>query len=155
MPEPVNIYEKVATRVESTPAPVAKDLRAMMQDIPELRPFIIGAAIRGLGARKCFFDMKKNEMVYEPDFGSQAKAVAFLAAYVDGLPVQSTINLNVEGATKKGKLSVEEALRRSPALVEAMKKEIKRIEAAPGRPLADFGSPGSADPVGVATIELE
>lgn len=141
-------YEKIATRVETDPALRSRDLRAILLEIPEVRPLIIGAAIRGLGARKAFWSKQEEDWTFEPDFIAQGKAIAFLAAYVDGLPVQTTVQFNVDDK-KTSKATLGETLENSPAMVAAIEKELKRIKArAPGRTLAVAGS-------GAPVVDLE
>lgn len=96
---------------------------------PRVRVQLVAAAIRCLFAEKFYFDRAAKEVVHEPDYSTQMKAVAWLAAYSDGLPVQTNLNLNANTNPTKG-LPPEEVLMRSPAALEAMKRTIARIEAA-------------------------
>jgi len=105
----------------------SKDMRSFLNGIAGLRRFIVAAAIRALTARKYYFSKEKKEMVFEPDSGTQMKAAAFLAAYSDGLPMQSTVNLNVEAGAKG--FSMADALANSPALRDYMRAELAKVEA--------------------------
>lgn len=150
MSEEPTSFETVAARIEADKSlDSLKDMRAVLLAVPEMRRLVVAAAVRALGARKGYYSKAEEGMVYEPDCNSQMKAAAFLTAYADGLPLQGTINLNADLTERKnGKMTVEDALRRSPALLEAMKKEIKRVE-----------SRGSSDPgetlVAAAVVDLE
>lgn len=104
-----------------------KDMRGFFEKIPQLRRFVVAAAIRSLTARKYYYSKEKKEMVFEPDSGTQMKAVAWIAAYQDGLPLQSTVNFNVNKEAKA--FDMGDALANSPALREHLKRELARTEA--------------------------
>ena len=72
-------------------------------------------------------------MVFEPDGTAQMRAAVFLASYDAGLPIQTTVNLNLGG--DKGP-TIEEAAASSPALVSALEKALEsaRKRAPKGQP---------------------
>ena len=123
----------IAKRVESLPPDPTKDLRAWMRDVPELRQLVIGAAIRGLCAVRSYWYKGSGAMVHEPDSASQMKAAAFVAAYSDGMPMQSTVNLNVDAGAKG--LTMDDVLAQSPAAVEAIERTLARVKAKGRKPI--------------------
>lgn len=126
-PKEQNRNESLAVEVEESVELRGKGVREVLHAIPRIRLLVIGAAIRGLAARKPYWDKELEDWVWEPDYMAQAKAYTFLAAYGDGLPVQATVNLNVSDDRKKAQLTFGEAMRHSPALVDAVEKELRRI----------------------------
>lgn len=120
------IHEEIAARLEKMAPEPEKDMRGWLKEVPELRQLIIGALIRGLAATKCHYEMKSKMMVYEPDFQAQNKAAALLVAYSDGLPTQSTVNLNLDAA--KTGLTMTDALNHSPALRDFIRSELDKVD---------------------------
>ena len=144
-----DLISSTANRVETDQAlDSLSDLRAVLLSVPELRRLVVAAGIRALGATKSYYDKNAKEMVHEPDCASQMKAAIFLAAYSDGLPAKTNVNLNLGNGKGGDGMPIESALRRSPALIEALKKEIRRAEGAPGEILAD-------SPAGSKALDLE
>ncbi len=121
------IVDGAADDLERNSELTAKDVRDVINSIPGLRRFVVAAALRALTARRCFWDRNAKAMQYEPDSNAQMKAVAFLAAYADGLPVQSTVNVNLD-PTKAGGFSLGDALASSPALRDHLAKELQQAE---------------------------
>lgn len=120
-------HEQLAAEIEAMSPDDAKDLRAVMATIPRLRLLIIASAVRALGAVRSYYDKAEGGRVREPDCASQMKAAAFLAAYADGLPVQTALNVNVD-PTKAHGFSLGDALRASPALRDHLAKELAASE---------------------------
>ena len=95
----------------------------MINRIPKLRRMVLGAAIRALGAERSLYDRGNKEWVTEPDWASRLKAVVWIASYSDGLPTQTTLNVNI--GDKPGAevdLNLEEAVHKSPALRQRLEK---------------------------------
>jgi hypothetical protein len=115
---------------------IASDLQvspdAQVRDIilahPRVRQQIVAAAVRCLRAEKFYFDRTKKEIVHEEDYATQIKAIAWLAAYSDGLPIQTNLNVNAN-ASGKGRLPPDEMLAQSPAALEAMERALARARA--------------------------
>lgn len=95
---------------------------------PRVRVMLVAAAIRNLTAQKFYFDKKAGCMVHEDDSATQMKAVAWLAAYSDGLPVVTNLNVNTNAGKGAG-LPPDEILARSPAAMEAMQRALDRAKA--------------------------
>jgi hypothetical protein len=94
---------------------------------PRVRVLLVATAIRNLSAQKFYFDRKAGDMVHEDDASTQMKAVAWLAAYSDGLPVVTTLNLN--GSINGGKRPApDEMLAGSPAAIEALERTLARAK---------------------------
>lgn len=121
------LIDEAADKLEADDSLTAKDVREMINAIPGIRRFIVACALRGLTARKYFFDRKTQRMEFEPDSATQLKAAAFLAAYADGLPVQTALNVNIDPA-KGGGITLGDALANSPALREHLAKELAASE---------------------------
>jgi hypothetical protein len=113
-----DLADKLETDAKTNKAP---DLRTLLATIPELRSLIVAAGLRCLAANKLFWDKDTQEWRSEPDGPTQLKAAIFLTSYADGLPMQTTVNLNLDG--NKGP-TLEEAAAQSPALVEALGKAL-------------------------------
>lgn len=121
-----NAVEKLAQQIESDAAAgEVKDLRALILRFPVIRQLYLAAAVRCLGARRFYFDKSAGEMVFEPDGTAQMRAAVFLASYDAGLPMQTTVNLNLGG--DKGP-TLEEAAAGSPALVDALERALEQAK---------------------------
>ena len=95
----------------------ANSLNALILQIKEVRPLIVATAIKCLAARKVYYDRDAKTNVEIDDGNTQMRAVTFLAAYSDGLPTQTTLNVSLgERGGKGGELTVDEAMQASPAL---------------------------------------
>lgn len=125
--EPDNPARNIADVIEQgRRVDSAKSIKEMLEMIPNARHVTLAAAFRCLGARKFFFDRKQGKMVFEPDYKVQLDAVKFLAAYMDGLPVETTLNVNVGEKTEPGAdIDLESAIKRSPALRERLSRMIE------------------------------
>jgi len=124
---PTETHERIAENLEKIPPDISRDMRATLTLIPELRQLVAGALIRALGATKTYWDKEADRWTHVPDFLAQTKAAALLVAYSDGLPMQSTVNLNVEAGAKG--FSMADALANSPALRDYMRAELAKVEA--------------------------
>jgi len=95
-----------------------KTINSLLLAIPEVPRLMVACAIQNLGAVRCYFDRNQKAMVETPDGNTQMRAIAFLAAYRDGLPTQTSvaINLGERGRENGGALTVDEAMAASPAL---------------------------------------
>lgn len=127
-----DLIDTVADRVEKAAPDQSKNLRTILAGVPELRQLVVAAAIRGLGARKYYFDRKVGAMVFEPDYIAQNKAAVFLAAYDAGLPLQGTVNLHLGG--EKG-MTIEDAMASSPAALEAIERTLAKAKARAKKPI--------------------
>jgi hypothetical protein len=112
----------------------------------------VAGAIRLLEATVQCWNAK--EMIYEakPDHQTRLKAITFLAAYSDGLPVATNLNLNATpgGNRKEERADDLELLARSPAalkaaerMVEAAKRRAKAL-AAGSAPVVEVTSKSAA-----------
>jgi hypothetical protein len=120
---------ELARQVENDTTLQDKDsVREIILAHPRIRVMLVAAAIRNLTAQKFYFDKKAGSMVHEDDSATQMKAVAWLAAYSDGLPVVTNLNMNVNGRGKSA-LPPDELLANSPAAIDAMKRAVERAEA--------------------------
>lgn len=105
----------------------AGSLRDLLNRVPALRRELIATAVRCLDARKYYYDRKQGAMVYEPDGTTQMRAVAFLAAYSDGLPAQTQIIRAIGGPNgKQPEMTLEDALTKSPALRDRLEELLAR-----------------------------
>lgn len=133
---PTDLIATVADRVEADKTlDSAADLRALLLSVPELRRLVVAAGIRALGAQRCHYDKQEEKMIYESDGATQMKAAIFLAAYSDGMPAKTVVNVNLPGRGngQDDAMTIEATLRRSPALIDALEKQIRRAkQAAPG-----------------------
>lgn len=91
-------------------------IREILRRTPNSRRVVIETAFRCLNARKFFFDKSEGCMVFEPDYKTQLDAVKFLAAYGDGLPVQTNVNVEVGKPGPGDDEDLARAIERSPAL---------------------------------------
>ena len=118
--------EKIAVQVESGSSD--GDLRALILAFPELRRAYLAAAVRCLGASKFYFSREKRRMVTTPDGATVMKAVIFLASYDAGLPVQATLNVNLDATGGKSAPSLAEAAAQSPSLRRLLADTLARAE---------------------------
>ena len=108
----------------------APDLRAVIQSFPQIRLLYLAAAVRCLDAHRSYWDKANGQMVHEGEGATIMKAVAWLSAYDAGLPMQTSVNLNLGG--DKGP-TLEEAANSSPALVEALEKALDQARRRRGK----------------------
>lgn len=144
MTENLESPRQLADAVDASPElEKLPDLRAMIQATPAIRRFYLAAAIRCLDARRSYYDKASGCMVHEPEGTSIMRAVQWLSAYDAGLPIQTSVNLNLGG--EKGP-TLDEAAANSPALVAALERALdqakKRKVKAPKQ-----AEPVDADPV--------
>lgn len=130
-PEPESQHEADALELAAQVEAGAKDgsaqsIRELIVNTPGIRNLVIATAIRCLAAKRVMGSGQKDKPPVTVDDGAtQMKAAVFLAGYADGLPAQTVVNWNVGGAKE---MPIEEMLLRSPALVEAMEKQISRVK---------------------------
>lgn len=120
MNEP-NPIRDLAAKIED--ADTKADLRGLITAHPEVRKLYLAAAVRCLDARKFYFDREENTYKFEADGPTVLRAAVFLASYDAGLPIQTSVNLNLGG--DKGP-TLEEATANSPALVAALEKALEQ-----------------------------
>jgi hypothetical protein len=119
--------DEIATLIEFDPKHVtAQSLREIILAVPDVRAAVVASAIRCLGSERLMYDGQSKKVKSVPDGATIMKAVAFLAAYSDGLPVQTTLNMNVNNNKE---LPMEEMLASSPALVDALQRQLDRAKA--------------------------
>lgn len=97
----------------------APTIRELLLAHPSFRRLIVATAVRSLGAQKWVFDRDQKKVVFYEDSSTQMKAVAFLAAYTEGLPMQTNVSLNIGDQKRIAEgdgMTIEAALRASPAL---------------------------------------
>lgn len=93
--------------------------REMLEKIPNARHLILAAAFRCLDAQKFYHDKAAGGMVHEPDYKTQLDATKLLLSYLDGLPVETQLQLHVPSTGAKA-FDLEAAARKSPALRERL-----------------------------------
>ena len=125
-PPTIHSLEAIAKRVEQAAPDAARDLRQLLTSIPELRQLVVASAIRCLGATRWRYDKEAGSQIVEPDYATQQKAFAWIASYSDGLPTQVTANVSIDA--KREGLSLEDAVKQSPALLEGLEKVMKRVK---------------------------
>lgn len=135
---------KLADEIEARAKEFANSptVRDLLLHLPEFRPLMVATAIRAMSAGKFIFDKDEKRCVWFEDCATQMKAVTFLAAYTEGLPAQTSVQLNI-GDQKRiqsgDEMTLEAALRSSPALADRLRavldgasgggrKELKQAE---------------------------
>jgi hypothetical protein len=113
--------ETLARKIEGDILP-AENVRDIMRQVPEARNVILAAVFRALGAKRRLYVKGSPSPVYEIDYRSQLEAAKLLLAYGDGLPMQTTLAVNVGDGNAAGSTSLEEAVERSPALKSRLAK---------------------------------
>jgi hypothetical protein len=95
-----------------------------------VRTMMVATAIRALAASKLYYSKIAKAFVPEADFQTQMKAVAWLAAYSDGLPTQTQLNINANADAMRSKPDLTPAamLARSPAALEAMARTLREAQ---------------------------
>ena len=121
--------------IEGNKSP-AGSLQAVLDSVPRLRQMIAGSAITALAARKSMWSKEKDDWIFEPDGKCRLEACKFLASYADGLPTQTTVNLNLNKDAKDKKpvsdADLEEQLRRSPELRKQLASTLAKVETIAG-----------------------
>lgn len=118
-----NVAEEIAKQIEAGDFDAATSVKDLIESIPAARGLIVAAGFRALGARKWFFEKGKTEKVFEPDFKTQLAAAQWLAGYSDGLPTQTTLNVNVN-KDAPSKDDVMKRVAESPALKAALQEAL-------------------------------
>ena len=119
-----NLSEEIAVRIEAGEFGKVENVRDLLERIPMGRELVIAQAFRSLGARKYYWDKATNAMKFEPDCRTAMDAVKFLSALQDGLPTQTTLNVNVNKGAGPSEADLEAALSASPALKSRLQKLI-------------------------------
>lgn len=91
---------------------------------PRVRILMVATAVRCMGASKLYYSKGSKEFKPEADFATQMKAITWLAAYSDGLPIQTNLNLNAQANGRKEFAPVD-MLAESPAAMEAMERTLE------------------------------
>ena len=125
IPAAVVSARAIAAKIEADVA-TPKSYRELILSLPECRPFIVASAFRNLAAQKMMSGGQRGVVELCDDGATQMKAAAFLAAYSEGLPAQTVVNVNMD-ATKD--LSLDDMLARSPALCAAMERQVAKARA--------------------------
>jgi hypothetical protein len=109
-------------------------VREILEALPDAAQTIVLAALEGLKAEKFYWDAASKGMVHEPDYRTRLDAAKFLAAYLDGLPMQTTLAVNVGGPQGANEPDLEAAVKASPALRQRLEKIVspKRKQIAQG-----------------------
>lgn len=92
---------------------------------PDFIPLMVQAAMGGLRATTSFYNPATREVIEKVDFKTRMQAWLALTAHAEGEPVKRIIHQHLNGA---GKLDAGEALRDSPELIEAIKREVQKAE---------------------------
>lgn len=131
----VERLERVANDIESDfySEEAERGFGDLVRRVPRLRQHVLACAVRNLGATRKFWDRNQKDWIVEADGNVQMKAVVWIASYSDGLPTQTTLNLNV-GANKGGDqgdvsdADLEAAVRASPALRDRLKAMLEKAD---------------------------
>lgn len=110
-------------------------MKELLDQVPNGRNMIAAAIYRALGARKWHFEKGKSDRVYEEDFRTQLDAVKLALAYQEGLPAQTTVNLNLNDP-KPGEgqpSNLEAAMAASPAFAARVKAAATEKNVTPGK----------------------
>lgn len=134
--------EAVADIIEVKPT--AASIRDLIASVPAVRNLVVATAVRCLGSQRSMSG-KDREVVRAQDGATQMKAVVWLSAYADGLPIQTTMNVNVD-ANKE--MPLEDMLQRSPALVRAVEAQLARAKRVQKGGSEKQVGPASGNPAG-------
>ena len=128
--DPPNPATEIASLIERGEFNAVASLKELLDKIPTARNVILAAGFRALGARKCYFEKGSGVRLWEADYRTQLDAVKWLAGYSDGLPTQTTLNVNVDKPIGDNgeDFDLEASLVTSPALRERMKIMLQRAE---------------------------
>lgn len=98
-------------------------LREMLERRPNAKQMILDAAFEALGAKRGWREKGQSGVKWEPDYKTRLDAARFLAAYIEGLPVVTTLAVNV-GDQGQGEtaMDLETAAEKSPALRSRLQK---------------------------------
>lgn len=115
----------------------AISVRDYLLRFPEFRRIMVATAVRCMGARKAVYDKDAQKWEFAEDGPTQMKAVAFLAAYSEGIPAQTNVNLNIgdRAGKKEDAMTLEQALRESPALRERLRATVEAAGQGSGKPM--------------------
>lgn len=127
--------EQIAREIENGTPRANESIRSIIADYPRVRRLMVAAAVRSLGATRWRYCNTTKKHIVEPDFVQSFKACEFLADRVDGKPPQTTLNGHWHAAGTAGAGDVtpekfEELLARSPAMREAVRRQLDRAEVA-------------------------
>jgi hypothetical protein len=127
--------DEIAALIERSPAfDKIQSLSALLSEIPNGRRVILASAFRALGARKWYFEKESAERKFLPDYRTQLDAAKLLLSYSDGLPTQTTLNVNADLGKKSAEVDSEaqfdNALASSPALRDSLRRRLERAESA-------------------------
>ena len=110
--------EKIAETIE-----VRADagVREAVNRMPGARSLILAEVFRCLSATKYYYSKSEGGMVHEPDYRTRLDAAKLLLAYVEGLPVATSLSVAV-GDQPGAAMTLEEAADKSPALRSRLHK---------------------------------
>jgi len=136
--QPPSDADEIATRIESDPRLAsAATIRELIDLIPNARHIAVAAVFRCLSARKWYFEKGSAVKKFEPDFKTQLDAAKLLLSYSDGLPAQTTLNVNADLGKKSadvdGEAQFDAGLASSPALRDSLRRRLERAESAQKR----------------------
>ena len=94
---------------------------------PRVRLLMVVEAIRAMGSVLQCWSSKTQSYEEKIDYSTRLKAVAWIASYSDGLPVQTNLNVNATPGANKG-LDPDEMLAASPSALEAMERTLSRAK---------------------------
>lgn len=111
-------------KLELEPDDSASMMR-QIRSIPDIHKQIVEAAVEALQAMKWHWDIESKSVVYEPDHKARLDAARFLASYGDGLPTQTTLNVNIGDKPNGGpEPAIEAKVAQSPALANRLRKAL-------------------------------
>lgn len=116
--------EKADKKLEITHAParieiekVESRLAEQLKSRPNLMSQVVDVVAESLGAVKKQWDLKAGVMLEEPDHRIRLDAAKFIAAYTEGLPAQTVLNMNVDAGNRP---ALRDALTKSPQARKAI-----------------------------------
>jgi hypothetical protein len=104
-----------------------QSLSAILESLPDARRMVVQAWIDGLRAERWQYDLVTKQKVVEPDHRERRENAKLLAAYLDGLPKETTV-VTVKGDAGGQLTALREAARSSPAIREALREMLDELE---------------------------
>jgi hypothetical protein len=113
-------------------APDGATLAQILESVPDSRKQIVQTWMDGLKAQKWSWDPESKSRVYEPDHKERRENAKLLAAYLEGLPTETTIVKVAPGADGDvGGRELRQAVKSSPAVRAALRAMIDDAESQP------------------------
>lgn len=120
--------EETMSLAPAAGAGIGKLLADRLLADPTFIDAMVDAVMNGLRATRSFWvkgDGGKGELQTEPDSKTQLQAFSLVLAHMEGEPIKRVIHQHLGGGAQ---LDVLGALRESPALQEAMERELAKAK---------------------------